>query len=79
MKLGGLGLGVLTGDIGSHDDFLAQQLADALGDDLQAQLRLPLALGLAHVRAQDDRGRPWATAPWRNRADSPHDTSESAS
>ena len=54
LQRGGLGLGVLACHIGGHDDFLAQQLADALRHDLQAQLGLPFALGLAHVGAEDD-------------------------
>ena len=56
LQRGGLGLGVLPCHVGSHDDFLAQQLADALGNDFQTQLGLPLALGLAHVGAEDDLG-----------------------
>ena len=51
---GSLGLGVLADHVGSHDDGLAQKLAQTVGDDLQRQLRLPLALGLAHVGAEDD-------------------------
>ena len=54
VQSGGLCLGILAGHIGSHDDFLAQQLAQPVGDNFQAQLRLPLALGLAHMGAQDD-------------------------
>ena len=52
----GLGLGILACHVGGHDDLLAQQLAQPGGNHLQAQLRLPLALGLAHVGAQDDLG-----------------------
>ena len=54
LERGGLCLGVLADDVGSHDDLLAQQLAQTVGDDLQGQLRLPLALGLAHMGAEDD-------------------------
>ena len=53
---GSLGLGVLTGHILGHDDGLTQQLAQAVSHDLQAQLGLVLALGLAHVGAEDDLG-----------------------
>ena len=49
-----LSLGILAGNVSSHDDFLTQQLAQTIGNDLQAQLGLPLTLGLAHVGAQDD-------------------------
>ena len=51
---GGLGVGIRACDIGGHDDLLAQQLRKAVRHDLQAQLFLPLALGLAHVGAEDD-------------------------
>src|SRR5699024_7333994 len=49
-----LGLGVLANHVGSHDDFLAQKLGNPLSHNLQAQLRLPLALGLAHVGAENN-------------------------
>ena len=51
---GGQGAGILAGHVLGHLDLLAEQLAQALCDDLQAQLGLPLALGLAHVGAEDD-------------------------
>ena len=53
---GGLGAGVVADYILSHDDVHAQQLAQALGDRLQAQIGLPLSLGLAEVGAGDDGG-----------------------
>ena len=53
LQSGGLGLGVLTDDVGSKDHFLTQQLAKALGNGGQGQLGLPLALGLAQVGAGD--------------------------
>ena len=51
---GSLGLGILACHVGSHDDLLAQQLCQAVSNHLQAQLGLPLALGLAHVGAEND-------------------------
>ena len=54
LQSGGLGLGVLTDDVGSEDHFLTQQLAEALCHGGQGQLGLPLALGLAQVGAGDD-------------------------
>ena len=54
LERGGLRLRVLTGDVLGHDDRLAEQLAQAVGDDLKAQLGLVLALGLAHVGAEND-------------------------
>ncbi len=56
LQSGGLGLGVLTGHVGGHDDFLAQQLADPLGNHSQAEFRGGAVLGLAHVGAEDDLG-----------------------
>ena len=56
LQSSGLGLGVGAHHVVSHDNILAQQLAQALGHRLQAQLRLHLALGLAHVRAGNDGG-----------------------
>ena len=53
---GGLGPGILAGHVGSHNDLLAQQLADPVSHHLQAQLGLVLALGLAHVGAKDHLG-----------------------
>ena len=53
---GGLGLGVGAHHVVGHDDRLVQQLAQADGHRLQAQLGLYLALGLAHVGAGDHRG-----------------------
>ena len=53
---GGLGLSIRACYVGSHDDLLAQQLGKPGSDHLQAQLFLPLALGLAHVGAEDDLG-----------------------
>ena len=47
LQSGGLGLGVVTHHVFCHDDFLTQQLAEPLGNHLQAQLGLPFALGLA--------------------------------
>ena len=44
---GGLCLGIVTGHVGGHDDFLTQQLAQTVSHDFQAQLGLPLTLGLA--------------------------------
>jgi len=52
-QAGSLSLGILACYISSHDDFFAQKLAQPVSHDLQAQLGLPLALGLAHVGAQD--------------------------
>ena len=43
----GLGLGILTDDVLGHHDGLAEQLAQAVRNDLQGQLGLPLALRLA--------------------------------
>ena len=54
LELGGQALGVLAGHVLGHPDLHAQQLAEAVGHDLQAQLRLELALGLAHVGAEND-------------------------
>ena len=56
LQSGGLCLGVLADNIGGHDDGLAQKLTQTVGDDLQGQLRLPLALGLAHMGAENDAG-----------------------
>ena len=53
---GSLGLGVGAHHVLSHDDRLAQQLAQADGHRLQGQLGLYFALGLAQVGAGDDRG-----------------------
>ena len=52
---GGLGLGVGAHHVPGHDHRLAQQLAETDGDRLQGQLGLHLTLGLAQVRAGDDR------------------------
>ena len=52
----GLGLGILTDDVLGHHDGLAEQLAQAVRNDLQGQLGLPLALRLAHMGAEDDAG-----------------------
>ena len=54
LERGGLGLGILADNVGGHDNGLAEKLAQAVGDDLEGKLGLPLALGLAHVRAEDD-------------------------
>ena len=56
LQSGGLGLGVLADDVFGHDDVHAQQLAQALGDGLEAQVGLPLSLGLAQVGAGYDGG-----------------------
>ena len=56
LQSSGLGLSVLTHDVLGQDHFLAQQLGQTGGHGLHAQLGLPLALGLAHVRAGDDSG-----------------------
>ena len=50
----GEGLCARPDDVLRHLDRLAQQLRQALCDDLEAQLRLDLALRLAHVGAEDD-------------------------
>ncbi len=47
---------VLACNVLRHADLDAEQLAQTVGDDLQAQLGLKLALRLAHVGAQDDAG-----------------------
>ena len=52
----GLGLGILTDDVLGHHDGLAEQLAQAVRNDLQGQLGLPFALRLAHMGAKDDAG-----------------------
>ena len=54
LQAGGLGLGILAHHVSGHEDLLAQKLAQALSHHLQAQLRLPLPLGLAHMRAEND-------------------------
>ena len=53
---GGQRLCALAHDVLGHLDRLAQQLGQTIGHDLQAQLRLHFALGLAHVGAEDDAG-----------------------
>ena len=53
---GGQRLCALAHDVLGHLDRLAQQLGQTVGHDLQAQLRLHFALGLAHVGAEDDAG-----------------------
>ena len=55
-KGSGLGLGILTDDVLGHHDGLAEQLAQAVRNDLQGQLGLPLTLRLAHMGAKDDAG-----------------------
>ena len=51
---GGQRLCALAHDVLGHLDRLAQQLGQTVGHDLQAQLGLDLALGLAHVGAEAD-------------------------
>ena len=56
LQRGGLGLGILTDDVGGKNDFLSEQLGKAFGNRGQSQLGLPLALGFAEVRAGNDGG-----------------------
>ena len=56
LERGGFCLCVFSGNVSSHNDFLTQKLAQTVSDDFQGQLRLPFALGLAHMGAKNDAG-----------------------
>ena len=53
---GGLGLGVLADDVLGEYDVHIKKLGEPLRNRSQAQALLPLALGLAQMRAGDDGG-----------------------
>ena len=52
-QAGGQSAGILTGHVLGHLDFLTKKLAQALSNNFQAQLGLPLPLGLAHMGAEN--------------------------